>query len=96
MFNDFIYDIECYPNVFTFSAKHVATGQRYKFEISDRVNQIVQFLEFIEWCRIDRQATRLRQHPFSWIASSPRAPRTKRGEIASEAATSDACGRRGR
>lgn len=51
--NDFIYDIECYPNVFTFSALHVTTGQRYRFEISFRKNEIELFLNFITWCGAD-------------------------------------------
>lgn len=44
------YDIECYPNVFLFGAIHKASNAFYQWEISDRVNeaqQIVQFLEYL-------------------------------------------------
>lgn len=32
----FIWDIETYPNIFTFAAQHVATDKMYTFEISER------------------------------------------------------------
>jgi hypothetical protein len=51
MNNDFIYDIESYPNAFTFFAYHVATQQYYFFEISERRNDITQLIEFINWCK---------------------------------------------
>ncbi len=47
---DWIYDIETYPNVFTASFKHVATGKRWKFEISGRTNQLSELITFLVWC----------------------------------------------
>lgn len=46
-----VYDIETYPNVFTFRSVHVTTGQRYNFEISFRRNDLHDFCRFIEACR---------------------------------------------
>lgn len=43
---DYVYDIETYPNVFTCRFIHLATDQRWSFEISDRVNQINEFIAF--------------------------------------------------
>lgn len=44
---DWSYDLECYPNIFTADFKHLATGQRVIFEISDRVNQSVELYNFL-------------------------------------------------
>lgn len=40
------YDIETFPNIFTCRFTHVNSGQKWKFEISDRVNQAYEFVEF--------------------------------------------------
>lgn len=45
--HDWIYDLESYPNVFTASFKHVNTGHRMRFVISDWVNQLDHFVDFI-------------------------------------------------
>lgn len=45
-----IYDIETYPNVFTFRSVHVDTGERFNFEISFRRNDLHAFCRFIEQC----------------------------------------------
>ena len=45
---DWVYDIETYPNVFTAAFKHAATGTRALFEVSDRVNQLNDFIKFLE------------------------------------------------
>lgn len=44
---DYCYDEETYPNAFTCRITHVATDTRWKFEISDRVNQVDAFVTFI-------------------------------------------------
>jgi len=45
---DWIYDLECYPNVFTASFKHANTGTRLLFEISDRRNELEQLVWFLQ------------------------------------------------
>lgn len=47
----FVYDIEVFPNCFHCSVKNTETGERYKFEISHRKNDIKALAEFF-W-RID-------------------------------------------
>ena len=47
MHNDFPYDLESYPNVFTAVIFHAASGTEWIFEVSDRVNQSRQLLNFI-------------------------------------------------
>lgn len=44
---DWTYDIESYPNIFTFAAKHLATGTRVLFELSDRKNEAVELYNFL-------------------------------------------------
>lgn len=44
----YVYDCECYLNIFTCAIQHVATGQRWMFEISTRINQGVQFYGFLQ------------------------------------------------
>jgi hypothetical protein len=44
---DWIYDIETYPNVFTAAFKHVATGTRRIFEVSERQNDTEALCEFL-------------------------------------------------
>lgn len=48
---DVVYDIETYPNVFTFTAKHYTTGCIWYFEISEYRNDIVSFCKFIDVLR---------------------------------------------
>ena len=48
---DIEYDVETYPNVFTFRSHHDATGQRWNFEISFRRNDLWLLCRFIERCR---------------------------------------------
>ena len=45
--NDFPYDLESYPNVFSAVIVHAASGREWIFEVSDRVNQSRQLLNFI-------------------------------------------------
>lgn len=47
MNNDWCYDIETYPNIFTFSALHIESGLEVMYEVSDWVNQSAQMVEFI-------------------------------------------------
>lgn len=48
----YIYDEECYPNVWLFGAKHVETGLKYVFEISDRRDDRFQLFAFIEHLKL--------------------------------------------
>jgi len=41
------YDIEVYPNVFTFCCKRIETGDRWYFEISDRRNDLSEMITFL-------------------------------------------------
>lgn len=47
--SDFVYDVETYPNVFTLICKNAATGERWIFEISDRINQGANLVRFLYW-----------------------------------------------
>jgi len=47
MHNDFPYDLESYPNVFSAVIVHAPSGTEWIFEVSDRVNQSRQLLNFI-------------------------------------------------
>lgn len=44
---DYVYDLECYPNVFTFSAIYMNGKGAVSFEISDRKNQTPELVEFL-------------------------------------------------
>lgn len=46
MKKDYIYDIETFPNVFTFAKVAVDNSEKFVFEISDRTNDIDHFLDF--------------------------------------------------
>lgn len=51
MSNDYIYDCETYPNVFTLAVEHAEAPLHWMFEISDLRNdsrQIVEFLQFLK------------------------------------------------
>ena len=41
------YDIESYPNFFCLCAKSYTSGKKYQFEISERVNDINQLIDFM-------------------------------------------------
>ena len=60
---DYCYDIETYPNIFTCCIIHIATGRCWHFEISDRVNQIDELIQFIR----SLQAVRARMVGFNNI-----------------------------
>lgn len=51
MSNDYVFDIETYPNVFTLAVKHADAPLRWMFEISDWRNdsrEIVAFLQYLK------------------------------------------------
>lgn len=45
------YDLESYPNIFTYCGKFSNSDQIYMFEISDRMNQINELLNFLNYLR---------------------------------------------
>lgn len=45
---DVVYDIETYPNVFTFTARHTATDEVWYFEISSQRNDLEMFCLFLD------------------------------------------------
>lgn len=45
--SEYVYDIETYPNFFSFAAYHVKTGNRYMFELSPWANDMDAFVDFI-------------------------------------------------
>lgn len=50
---DYIYDIETYPNVFTFAAMHAASGRKYVFEISSRKDDSQQLIAFLRILQLE-------------------------------------------
>ena len=44
---DWTYDLETYPNIFTAAFKHLNTGTKVLFEISEWVNQLDKLVEFL-------------------------------------------------
>lgn len=51
MRNDYVYDVETYPNVFTLAVEHADAPLRWMFEISDWRNdsrEIIAFLQFLK------------------------------------------------
>ena len=51
LLNLLTYDIETYPDIFTFVGKHEPTKTVVSFELSHRVNQSEQFANFLLACR---------------------------------------------
>lgn len=51
MFNDFIYDIETYPNVFLVTFQHFDSGLQWVYEISDWKNDSGHIINFIEYLK---------------------------------------------
>lgn len=45
--SDFIYDLECYPNIFTFATIYANGKGKRVFEISDRKNEASELLDFL-------------------------------------------------
>ena len=46
---NYIYDIESYPNFFSLGAIHAESRTRYCFELSERIDQSAQLEEFLTW-----------------------------------------------
>lgn len=46
-----VYDIESYPNFFSFAAVDLHSDAKITFEISDRVNQIESLLAYLSWLK---------------------------------------------
>lgn len=44
---NYAYDVEVYPNVFTFSCEHIETGERWYYEISERRNDLSELVTFL-------------------------------------------------
>jgi hypothetical protein len=66
--NDVIYDIETYRNMFSAGIKHVQTGTRWIFEVSDRRDQSRHFYDFIHWLRaMDARMFGFNNEGFDWI-----------------------------
>jgi len=56
MGNYYIWDLEVYPNIFTFCGKFVDNDEIHLFEISDRVNhtqELVNFLSYLKNCNAE-------------------------------------------
>jgi len=49
MSNDYVYDIETYPNVFTLAVEHAEAPLRWSFEISDKRNDSKEIIEFLRY-----------------------------------------------
>ena len=49
MSNDYVYDIETYPNVFTLAVEHAEAPIRWSFEISDWRNDSKEIIEFLRY-----------------------------------------------
>jgi hypothetical protein len=49
MNNDYVYDIETYPNVFTLALEHAEAPLRWSFEISDQRNNSKEIIEFLRY-----------------------------------------------
>lgn len=47
--NDWVYDLECYPYIFTAAFTSVSTRERRVYEISDRIDNSVELHEFLGW-----------------------------------------------
>lgn len=45
--NFYVYDIETYPNVFTVTVHRISDGAVWRFEVSHRINQAVEFFQFL-------------------------------------------------
>ena len=49
--NDYVYDLETYPNIFTMAVEHVETGFTWAFEISDWRNDSRLIIEFVHYLK---------------------------------------------
>lgn len=51
MSNDYVYDIETYPNVFTLAVEHAEAPMCWMFEISDLRNDSREIVEFLQYLK---------------------------------------------
>jgi len=51
MSNDYVFDIETYPNVFTLAVEHAEAPLRWMFEISDWRNDSREIVAFLQWLK---------------------------------------------
>jgi hypothetical protein len=51
MSNDYVYDIETYPNVFTLAVEHAEAPFKWSFEISDHRNDSKEIIAFLQWLK---------------------------------------------
>ena len=51
MNNDWVYDLETYPNCFTFAAEHTVYPLRVSYEISQYRNDSTELMAFLVWLR---------------------------------------------
>lgn len=51
---DYCYDIECYPNFFSLAARHVTSGTRYYFEISQWADDTQELNDWIYWLQANK------------------------------------------
>ena len=51
MSNDYVYDIETYPNVFTLALEHTDAPLCWSFEISDHRNDSKEIIEFLQYLK---------------------------------------------
>lgn len=65
---DFIYDIETYKNCFTVGFVHADTRTRWMFEVSPRVNQGPQLIQFLHWLRdMKARSVGFNNEGFDWV-----------------------------
>ena len=51
MSNDYVYDIETYPNVFTLAVEHASAPLQWMFEISDLRNDSQEIITFLQYLK---------------------------------------------
>jgi hypothetical protein len=51
MTNDYVFDIETYPNVFTLAVEHAEAPLHWSFEISDHRNDSKEIIEFLQYLK---------------------------------------------
>ena len=59
-----VYDIEIFPNCFHCCCKDTETGQLYKFEISERVNQLKELVDFFYYTNENRMFCGYNNHHY--------------------------------
>lgn len=65
---DYIYDIETYKNLFSVCVVHAATKTRWIFEVSPRLNQAAQFVEFLYWLQnMNARLFGFNNEGFDWV-----------------------------